>query len=66
MVKSWRLMPHFESGLPHGLAGELAHQLCAPFRLRPDEGGSRAWGAGGSPGRGSGRLGRHAPSSAGV
>ncbi len=25
MVKSWRVMPHFESGFPHGLAGELAH-----------------------------------------
>ena len=23
MVKSWRVMPHFESGLPHGLSGEL-------------------------------------------
>ena len=37
-----------------------------PFNSRPDEGGSRARGAGGSAGRGSGRLGRRAPSSAGV
>lgn len=38
----------------------------APFQLRPDEGGSRARGACGSAGRGSGWLGHHAPSSAGV
>jgi L-fucose isomerase-like protein len=35
MVKSWRLMPHFESGLPHGLAGELAHQLYTAVSISP-------------------------------
>ena len=36
MVKTWRLTPHFESGLPHGLAGELAHQIytAVPISLR--------------------------------
>ncbi|MEM1903419.1 MAG: fucose isomerase, partial [Pyrobaculum sp.] len=27
MVKSWALMPHFESGYPVGVAGELAHDV---------------------------------------
>ena len=35
MVKSWRLMPHFESGLPYGLAGELAHQLYTVVSISP-------------------------------
>jgi len=35
MVKTWRLMPHFESGLPHGLAGELAHQLYTAVSISP-------------------------------
>jgi L-fucose isomerase and related proteins len=35
MVKSWRLMPHFESGLPCGLAGELAHQLYTAVSISP-------------------------------
>jgi len=44
-------------------AGALFKASCenAPFSSRPDEGGSRARGAGGSPGRGSGRWGRWAP-----
>jgi hypothetical protein len=33
----------------------------APFFSWPDEGGSRVWRACGSPGRGAGQLGRHAP-----
>jgi hypothetical protein len=35
MVKSWRLMSRFESGLPHGLAGELAHQLYTAVSISP-------------------------------
>jgi hypothetical protein len=35
MVKTWRLMPHFESGLPHGLAGEQAHQLYTAVSISP-------------------------------
>jgi hypothetical protein len=35
MVKTWRLMPHFESGLPHGLAGKLAHQLYIAVSISP-------------------------------
>ncbi len=35
MVKSRRLMPHFESGLSHGLAGELAHQLYTAASISP-------------------------------
>ena len=45
MVKSWRVMPHFESGFPHGLSGELtpAHTLwwlCRPALTRRRWGGS--------------------------
>jgi hypothetical protein len=35
MVKTWCLMPHFESDLPCGLAGELAHQLYTAVSISP-------------------------------
>lgn len=35
MVKSWRLMPHFESGYPMALAGELAHSAYTVVSLSP-------------------------------
>ena len=35
MVKTWRLMPHFESSLPRGLAGGLAHQLYTAVSISP-------------------------------
>jgi len=35
MVKSWRTMPHFESGYPHGLSGELAEDVYTAVSLSP-------------------------------
>jgi len=35
MVKSWRIMPHFESGYPHGLSGELAENVYTAVSLSP-------------------------------
>ncbi|MEM1598212.1 MAG: fucose isomerase [Pyrobaculum sp.] len=35
MAKSWRLMPHFESGYPHGLAAELAHDVYTVVSVSP-------------------------------
>jgi len=35
MVKSWRTMPHFESGYPYGLSGELVEDVYTAVSLSP-------------------------------
>ncbi|MGC9130978.1 MAG: fucose isomerase [Pyrobaculum sp.] len=35
MVKSWRVMPHFESGYPHGLSGELREAVYTVVSVAP-------------------------------
>lgn len=35
MAKSWRIMPHFESGYPHGLAAELKEAVYTAVSISP-------------------------------